>query len=97
MAADQRRWQEPFGDEPVRPVDIGGDALQQFGALDEALGDGLPFGVVDQNGHMRKGPVALRILLGAISAIEHAGIAQVAVGAGEAAGKLRLVHAADGG
>ena len=97
IARDQRRGQEPFGDKPVRAVDISGDALQQFGALDKPLGDGLPFGVVNQHGDMRKRPVALRILLGAIGPVEHAGIAQVAVGAGEAVGEFRFVHAADGG
>ena len=97
IAGDQRRRQEAFGDEPVGAVDIGGDALQQFGALNEALRDGLPLDIVDQDRNMGQRPAALRILLGAIGPVEDAGIAQIAVGAGEAVGKLRLVHAADGG
>ncbi len=59
-------------------------------------GDSLPLGIGDQHRNMRERPVALGTVLGAIGPVEHAGIAQIAVGAGEAVGELGLVHLADG-
>ncbi len=81
----------------VLAIDIGHHRFEQIGALDEAFGDDLPFGIVDQNRDMGDRPVAFAAAtadaLSAIIAIEDAGIAQIAVGTREAVVQLTLVHA----
>lgn len=92
IGGDQRRRQQPFAHQPVLAIDVGDHLFQKFGALHEALRDVRPFLFVDQNRNVRQRPASLGTLLGAVDAIEHAGVAQIAVGAREAVGKFGLVE-----
>ena len=74
----------PSRDQPVVAIDVGDDGLEQFGALDEAGGDRLPFAFVDQQRHMRQRPGALGGAGLVVDAVVDAGVAQILVGAGEA-------------
>ena len=85
---DQARRQQPVGDQAVFPIDVGDDRLEQLGALDQAGGDRLPFALVDQQRHMRQRPGALGGAGLVVDAVVDAGIAQILVGAGEAARQL---------
>ena len=86
--ADQRRRQMALGHQAVGAVEIGGDAFQEFGALDQAFGDLVPLGFVDHHRHMAQRPVAIRRLRLAVLAEEDAGIAQILIAAGEALGDV---------
>ena len=87
-AGDQAGGQVAFGDEAVRPVEVGGDRLEQVGALDEAAGDARCLLLLDQHRDMRERPGALVRAGGTVLAEEDAGVAQVLVAAGEAAGDV---------
>ena len=78
----------PVGDQAVVAVDVGDDRLEQFGALDQAGGDRLPFALVDQQRHMGQRPGALGRAGLVVDAVEDAGVAQILVGAREAARQL---------
>ena len=89
---DELRRDQPFGDQPVVAVDVGEHTLQKLGALREAGGDPLPFGFLDQQGHMGQRPGALVGAAGAVDAVIDAGVVQIVVGAGEARADLGPVE-----
>src|SRR5262249_59133216 len=70
-----------------RTISIGEHRLEQLGALDQSSLERLPFSSVDQERHVTERPRPLRPRCVLVDAIEHAGVVQVAIGGGEAAGK----------
>ncbi len=81
---DELGRDQPIGDQPVVAIDVGQHALEKLGALHEAGGDSLPFGLRDDERHMGQWPGALVGAAGAVDAVVDAGIVQIMIGAGEA-------------
>ena len=89
IAGDHRRRQPSVAHQIGRTVDVLEDRFEQFGALDEPGLERLPFLGIDQQRNVAQRPGANgagRIL---VDAIEHAGVAQVAVGRREPPVDLR--------
>ena len=88
IAGDQFGRQQPALHQLVAAIDIGDDGFEQLGALGQAARDGQPLAFVEDHRHMRQRPGPLLALGAVIFAVIDAGIAQVLVGALEAAGQF---------
>ena len=91
----RRGGEVALGDEAVRAVEVGAEGFEQVGALDEAAGDAGGLLLLDQDGDVGERPGALARALRAVLAEEDAGVAQVLLAAGEAAGELVRGQAGD--
>ena len=85
IAGDQSRRQPAVARQRARTVGIRQHRFEQFGALDKAGLQLPPFAGLDDERDMAERPRPLDAGGILIDAIEHAGIAQIAVGSGEAA------------
>ena len=95
IAADQGRRQTPLAGQRRRPVGIRQHRFEQLGALDEAFLQLRPFAGLDDERHMAERPRPLDARRILVDAIEHAGIAQVPIGGGEAAVDLFAAEASE--
>ncbi len=95
IGGNQRRRHITFLHQSVFAVKIGDHGFQKIGALLQPLGKNRPFPVVDQHRNMGDRPVSFAAAL-AVIAVEHAGIAQIAVSAGKTLMQLPLRHAREG-
>lgn len=81
IAADQLGRQHAARHQVIVAVDVGDDLFEDLGALHEAARDQHPVGLVDDQRHVRQRPGALLAGGPVIFAVEHAGVAQILVGA----------------
>ena len=95
IAADQRRRQAPLAGQRRRPVGIHQHGFEQLGALDQAFLQLRPLAGLDDERHMAERPRPLDARRILVDAIEHAGIAQVSIGGGEAAIDLLAAEASE--
>ena len=87
-AGDEAGGEVAVGDEAVGAVEVGDDGFEEVRALDEAAGEAGRLLLLDEDGDVGEGPGALAGAFGAVLAVEDAGVAQVLVAAGEAAGEV---------
>ncbi len=74
----------PLRHQPVRAVEVGGDAFEELRPLDEPAGEARAFLLGDQDRYVRERPGPLRRAGGVVLAEVDPGVAEVLVAAGEA-------------
>ena len=85
IAGDHRRRHPSVAHEIGKTIDVLEDRFEQFGALNEPNLERLPFLGIDQQRNVAQQPGANRAGGILVDPIEHAGVAQVAVGRREPA------------
>jgi hypothetical protein len=96
-AGEGRGRQEPVADEIAGTEQVAQHHVEQFGALGEPGRQARPFLRRDDEGDMGQRPGALAVLRVVVDAVEHAGVAQVALGAGKALVELARADIGEAG
>ena len=86
---DELRGHQTFPDQAVLAINVGEHALQEVGALHQTGGDPMPFGLLNQQRHVRQRPFTLIGAVVAVDAIIDAGVVQIVIRAREPRVHLR--------